>query len=68
MEKNKVLRSEKLNASFKTGGFGQKRGKKKTTELYTRYEDIETELMRYKRHFEGKTVLLNCDDAEESNF
>lgn len=43
-----------------------KTGKK--DEFYTRYEDIQAELNHYEKHFEGKTVLCNCDDPYESNF
>lgn len=41
-------------------------------EFYTRYEDIELEVMSYVKHnpdvFKGKTVLLPCDDPDWSNF
>ncbi|MBQ6517367.1 MAG: hypothetical protein IJI14_01520, partial [Anaerolineaceae bacterium] len=40
----------------------------KNDEFYTRYEDIQIELNHYTKHFEGKTVLCNCDDPFESNF
>lgn len=40
----------------------------KNDEFYTRIEDIEAELKHYKKHFEGKVVLCNCDDPYESNF
>lgn len=40
----------------------------KHDEYYTRYEDIQTELNHYEKHFKGKTVLCNCDDPFESNF
>lgn len=40
----------------------------KDDEFYTRYEDIENEVMRYKKHFNNKIVLCNCDDPFESNF
>lgn len=40
----------------------------KQDEFYTRLEDIESELRHYEKHFEGKTVLCNCDDPFESNF
>lgn len=40
----------------------------KNDEFYTQYEDIQTELNHYEKHFEGKTVLCNCDDPFESNF
>ena len=37
-------------------------------EFYTQLSDIENELKHYKKHFEGKTILCNCDDPYESNF
>lgn len=37
-------------------------------EFYTKYGDIEQELKYYKQHFKGKTVYLNCDNPEVSNF
>ena len=37
-------------------------------EFYTQLVDIENELKHYKAHFEGKTVLCNCDDPRVSNF
>ena len=40
----------------------------KNDEFYTQYEDIQLELNHYEKHFEGKTVLCNCDDPYESNF
>ena len=40
----------------------------KQDEFYTRLEDIEKELMHYKKDFYGKTVFCNCDDPFESNF
>ena len=40
----------------------------KQDEFYTQYEDIQNELNHYEKHFEGKTVLCNCDDPFESNF
>lgn len=40
----------------------------KDDEFYTTYESIVEELSHYTHHFEGKTVLCNCDDPFESNF
>lgn len=40
----------------------------KVDEFYTQLSDIERELKHYKKHFEGKTVYLNCDDPRESQF
>jgi ssoIM protein len=42
--------------------------KAKKDEFYTQLEDIEAELKHYKKHFQGKTVLCNCDDPRMSNF
>lgn len=42
--------------------------KEKNDEFYTRLTDIEKELRHYWKHFEGKTILCNCDDPFESNF
>ena len=43
-----------------------KRAKK--DEFYTQMGTIEKELFHYRHHFENKTVFLNCDDPEYSNF
>ena len=40
----------------------------KNDEFYTILADIEKELKHYKKHFENKVVLCNCDDPKESNF
>lgn len=40
----------------------------KDDEYYTQFDDIQAELSHYSAHFEGKTVLCNCDDPFESNF
>jgi hypothetical protein len=42
--------------------------RKKNDEFYTQLPDIENELKHYKEHFDGKTVLCNCDDPRVSNF
>ena len=42
--------------------------KNKSDEFYTQLTDIEKELRHYKEHFQGKTVLCNCDDPRVSNF
>lgn len=39
--------------------------KEKNDEFYTRYEDIEAEVMKYRKQFRGKTVYLPCDDPAE---
>lgn len=43
-------------------------GKAKEDEFYTKISDIEKELKHYKEHFKGKTIFMNCDDPETSNF
>jgi hypothetical protein len=41
----------------------------KNAEFYTRFEDIEKEVMAYPReHWKDAVVLLPCDDPETSNF
>lgn len=40
----------------------------KFDEFYTKFIDIEKELIHYKEHFKGKIVFCNCDDPEFSNF
>lgn len=44
----------------------------KNDEFYTQYHDIEKEIMAYLDYdanaFNGKTILLPCDDPEWSNF
>lgn len=52
--------------STKAGMDAAKRNKQ--DEFYTQLPDIEAELRHYRPHFEGKTVLCNCDDPYESNF
>ncbi len=42
--------------------------KLKNDEFYTRREDIEAELLHYKKFFEGKVVYCNCDDPASSEF
>lgn len=42
--------------------------KAKSDEFYTQLSDIERELKNYRDHFRGKTIFLNCDDPEWSNF
>lgn len=40
----------------------------KYDEFYTQIADIERELTHYTQHFEGKTILCNCDDPSVSAF
>ena len=39
--------------------------KAKNDEFYTRYEDIEAEVMKYRKQFRDKVVYLPCDDPAE---
>jgi hypothetical protein len=43
----------------------RKAAKTKNDEFYTRYEDIEAEVMKYRKQFKNKTVYLPCDDPAE---
>ena len=42
--------------------------KSKNDEFYTRYEDIEKEVIHYKDAFRDKVVYCNCDDHRKSQF
>lgn len=37
----------------------------KNDEFYTQYEDIEAEVMKYRKQFRNKVVYLPCDDPAE---
>lgn len=39
--------------------------KAKNDEFYTRYDDIEAEVMKYRKYFKDKVVYLPCDDPVE---
>ena len=39
--------------------------KAKNDEFYTRYEDINAEVMKYRKQFKNKIVYLPCDDPAE---
>ena len=39
--------------------------KEKNDEFYTRYEDIEDEVMKYRKQFKDKIIYLPCDDPVE---
>lgn len=39
--------------------------KAKNDEFYTRYKDIEVEVMKYRKQFRDKIVYLPCDDPAE---
>ena len=40
----------------------------KQDEFYVQLTDIGKELRRYRKRFQRKTVLCNCDDSVDSNF
>lgn len=42
--------------------------KVKNDEFYTRYEDIEKEVVHYKNQLKGRIVYCPCDDYRWSNF
>ena len=42
--------------------------KAKNDEFYTRYEDIEKEVIHYKDQLKGRIVYCCCDDYRWSNF
>lgn len=46
----------------------QEAKKAKKDEFYTQLTDIEKELRHYTAHFQGRTVLCNCDDPRVSHF
>ena len=43
----------------------RKAAKVKNDEFYTRYEDIENKVMKYRKQFKDKIVYLPCDDPAE---
>ena len=59
---------ENLETSEKTGcdNSNLRTAKRvKNDEFYTRYEDIEAEVMKYRKQFYDKVVYLPCDDPAE---
>ncbi|MBL3518904.1 MULTISPECIES: type II toxin-antitoxin system RelB/DinJ family antitoxin [Aliarcobacter] len=40
----------------------------KKDEFYTQYEDVEREMLNYRKQLKGKNILCNCDDPFESAF
>lgn len=64
------LKNEKINKSVNAGAKAKLTSAKmnKNDEFYTLISDIEKELKHYRKHFLDKTVFLNCDDPEWSNF
>ena len=43
----------------------RKAAKVKNDEFYTQYEDIENEVMKYRKQFKDKIIYLPCDDPAE---
>ena len=62
----RIAGAQHLNPMANTTLTAAKAAKK--DEFYTQLADIERELVHYKEHFRGKTVLCNCDDPRVSNF
>ena len=59
---------ENLDTSAKTGCDNSNLAaakRAKNDEFYTRYEDIEAEVMKYRRYFRNKVVYLPCDDPAD---
>ena len=40
----------------------------KNDEFYTRRDDINSELIKYKQHLKNKIIYCNCDNPVQSNF
>lgn len=66
---------EEMLAAEEAGGCDNKNLQsaktEKNDEFYTSYEDIEKELMEYKKprnQWRGKKIFCNCNDGLESNF
>ena len=59
---------ESLEVSVKNGCDNtnlHRAARAKNDEFYTRYDDIEAEVMKYRKQFAGKVVYLPCDDPAE---
>lgn len=62
----KELKNQSTESKTKTNNDNlHKALKNKDDEFYTYYEDIAAELIHYIPHFVGKTIFLNCNDADE---
>ena len=61
-----VLREE-LTQRTQTKENLDKAKKAKDDEFYTFYDDIENEVMKYRKQFKGKVVYLPCDDPLLNN-
>ena len=60
-----VLTEKGLKSSNPANTNLNKAKKAKNDEFYTRYEDIEAEVIKYKEQFRDKVVYLPCDDPAE---
>lgn len=54
-----------LSSTNLTNAKLNKAKKEKNDEFYTRYEDIEAEVIKYRKQFKNKIVYLPCDDPAE---
>ena len=62
---NEIISEEEIASKGCDNSNLVKAKKVKNDEFYTRYEDIEAEVMNYKKAFRGKIVYLPCDDPAE---
>ena len=60
-----VLMENRPKSSNPANANLNKAKKAKNDEFYTRYEDIEAEVMKYRKQFRDKIVYLPCDDPAE---
>ena len=61
----KAMEEEKNSKGCITSTNLREARKNKNDEFYTRYEDIEAEVMKYREQFKDKVVYLPCDDPAE---
>ena len=59
-----VLTEKGIKSSNPANANLNKAKKAKNDEFYTRYEDIEIEVMEYKEQFKDKIVYLPCDSLK----
>ena len=59
-----ILIEKRLKSSNPANTNLRKAKQVKNDEFYTRYEDIETEVMEYKKQFQDKIVYLPCDSLK----
>ena len=60
----KAMEDEKNSKGCTNANLREAR-KNKNDEFYTRYNDIEAEVMKYREQFKNKVVYLPCDDPGE---